>query len=204
VAVGDGAIWETFHCFASVPIPDFFDECPRPQDVLLRIDSETFEVEGRSDFGRTLLNRSLDMDVSRSFDTIVVGDDILWVSDPVGSKIWSVDPKTGEVSAPIALEASDGLAADEASAWVLDRDLGTVTRVDPVEGIGETVRVGSDPTDMTSGLEAIWVSDSEGVLWRVDLVTHDVTTIEIGAPLASIAVDEATDSLWLAVFDTEG
>lgn len=42
------------------------------------------------------------------------------------------------------------------------------------------------------------------MLWRVDLVSHDVTTIEIGAPLASIAVDEATSSLWLAVFDTQG
>ena len=97
------------------------------------------------------------------------------------------------------MEASDGLAADGASVWVLDRDLGTVTLVDPVAGIGETIRVGNDPTDMAGGLGALWVSDIDGVLWRVDLVTHDVTTIEIGSPLASIALDEPGGTIWAFV-----
>jgi hypothetical protein len=63
----------------------------------------------------------------------------------------------------------------------------------------DPIRVGSDPSDLAVGLGAAWVSDqSEGVIYRVDAdATTLATPIEVGAPVAAVAVDEEANTLWL-------
>jgi serine/threonine protein kinase/streptogramin lyase len=196
VAIGGGAIWETFGCLEAFPNGE--QVCARPEGILLRLDPRTFEITGRFALGGTesLANA---VDLGRGLGAVAADDNGVWVIDLGASRVRLVDPRTGEVSEPIEVSASDGLAADAGSVWVLDRDSGTVTQVDPVFGIGETIRVGDDPTDMAAGLGALWVCDGSGALWRVDLVTHEVTSIEIGSPLAAIAIDKPHGTVWALV-----
>lgn len=125
----------------------------------------------------------------------------MWVGDALASTVRFVDPQTGKASEPIEASGIDGLAADGGSVWVLDAGSGTVTQVDSASGTGETVRVGDDPTDMVAGLGALWISDGVGALWRVDPVTHEATSIEIGSPLAAIAIDKTHGTVWAFVFE---
>ena len=171
LTIGAGAIWESFG-----------------GGTLLQIDPRTFEVEHRFDLGGSL-------------DAVAAGVDGVWVGDKLASTVRFVDARTGEVSEPIEVNTLDGLAADERSVWVLDRISGTVTQVDPTSGIGQTVRVGDEPTDMVAGLGAIWVSDGGGAVWRVDPVTGEATSIEIGSPLAAIAIDKEHGTVWALVFE---
>jgi streptogramin lyase len=170
MAIGAGAIWETFS-----------------GGILLRIDPRTFEIVRRFDLGGNV-------------DALAVDDQSVWVGDALGSTVRFVDPKTGEASEPVDVSGVDELAAEGGSAWVLDRDSGTVTQVDPSSGPGQTVRVGGDPTNMVAGLGAVWISDGGGALWRVDAVTDEATSIEIGSPLAAIAVDEHHGTVWALVY----
>ena len=171
LAMGSGAIWETFG-----------------GGTLLRIDPRTFEIAERFDLGGSL-------------DTLAVSDQAVWVGDELSSSVRFVDPETGEASEPIQVNGLDSLTADGTSVWVLDRGSGTVTNVDPAAGIGRAVRVGDDPTDMVAGLGALWISDGGGALWRVDLVTDEATSVEIGSPLAAIAIDQPHGTIWALVYE---
>jgi streptogramin lyase len=195
LAIGGGAIWETFGCLRHGS-----EICAPPVEILLRIDPRTFEIVGRFDIGG-IDQHFIGTDLGLSLGAVAADDDGVWVSDVLATSVRFVDPRTGEVSEAIEVSGSDGLAADARSVWVLDRDAGTVTQVDPIAGVGETIRVGDDPTDIAAGLEALWIPDGGGALWRVDLVTHEVTTIEIGSPLASIAIDKPHGTVWALVFE---
>jgi len=65
----------------------------------------------------------------------------------------------------------------------------------------DQIRVGAEPTDAAVGLGAIWVTNrGDGTISRIDPVTGDVTdTIEIGAPVAAVDVDEGSGTLWVVV-----
>ncbi len=170
LAIGAGAIWETF-----------------TGGTLLRIDPRTFRVEHRFDLGG-------------STDAVAVDDERVWVGDNLASTVRSIDPRTGSASDPIRLSgAVDGLAVANGQAWVLDRDSGTVTPVDASSGAGQAVRVGDDPSDIVAGLDAVWVTDQGGDLYRIDPVTHQVVPLPIGSPLGAVAIDRASGRLWVLV-----
>jgi streptogramin lyase len=170
LAIGSGAIWETFS-----------------GGILLRIDPRTLEIVRRFDLGGNV-------------DALAVDDESVWVGDTLGSTVRFVDPKTGQASEPFDVSGVDELAAEGGSAWVLDRASGTVTQVDPSSGVGQTVRVGDAPTNMVAGLGAVWISDEGGALWRVDPLTGEATSIEIGSPLAAIAIDKPHGRVWALVY----
>jgi streptogramin lyase len=170
LAIGLGAIWETFS-----------------GGILVRIDPRTLEIVRSFDLGGNV-------------DSLAVDDQSLWVGDSLGSTVRFVDQKTGEATEPVDVTGVDELAAEGGSAWVLDRALGTVTQVDPSSGVGQTVRVGDDPTNMVAGLGAVWVSDDGGALWRVDPLTGEATSIEVGSPLAAIAIDKPHGTIWALVY----
>ena len=169
LAIGSGAIWETFS-----------------GGILLRIDPRTLEIVSRFDLGGYV-------------DALAVDAESVWVGDTLGSTVRFVDPKTGQASEPLDVSGVDELAAEGGSAWALDRASGTVTPVDPSAGVGQTVRVGDDPTNMVAGLGAVWISDGGGALWRVDLLTGEATSIEIDSPLAAIAIDKPHGTIWALV-----
>ena len=85
---------------------------------------------------------------------------------------------------------------------ILDKGAGTVTPIDPVDGtVGSPIRVGADPIDIEAGLDALWVANLEdGTISQIDAGTRQlVETIQIGSPVAAIAVDESTRSLWIVI-----
>ena len=60
--------------------------------------------------------------------------------------------------------------------------------------------MGLGPTDVAVGLGAVWVTNhGDGTISKIDPVTGNVETFEIGAPVAAIAVDEGSDTVWVAV-----
>ena len=91
------------------------------------------------------------------------------------------------------------IAADDDGVWVLDESAGTVTRIDPTDlSIVDTYRVGEDPADIAIALGAVWTANrGDGTLSRIDPIFTTVETVRVGGPVAAIAGDEATDTLWL-------
>ena len=82
----------------------------------------------------------------------------------------------------------------------MDHDAGSVTPLDPATNeLGAAIRVGDDPSDITTGLGAVWVTDaSEGVIYRIDPDLRSVSKIMVGGPLAAVAVDPDHETLWVA------
>ena len=48
-------------------------------------------------------------------------------------------------------------------------------------------------------LDAIWVSDGEGFIFRIDPITRELTRLEMGGPISALAVDEEIKSIWVLV-----
>jgi hypothetical protein len=42
-------------------------------------------------------------------------------------------------------------------------------------------------------------NNEDGTISRIDPVTRTVETIDVGGPVASIGVDERSDSLWVVI-----
>jgi streptogramin lyase len=168
---GEGAVWATLGGAG-----------------IVRIDPRTGKV------GMTI-------DVGVGATAVSAGDGRVWVADELASSITPVDPVSGDVGASIQVsgDVDDILAAFDA-VWVLDRSAGTVTRVDAATGtVGPPVRVGASAVALTHGAGGVWLADEDGKVYRVDPVTQDVTTTEVGAPLDDVAVDEETGRLWVAI-----
>jgi DNA-binding beta-propeller fold protein YncE len=82
--------------------------------------------------------------------------------------------------------------------WILDRQLGAVSRINAeTRTISQPTRVGDDPTGMAVAGEAVWVADAEGWLYRVDTSTLQVERFRIGSRVLGVAVDPADDAVWL-------
>ncbi len=167
-ATGEGAVWA---------IGD-----PR---LLFKIDPETGDVASRM----VLQNNPTD---------IAVGASGIWLLDALAGTVTRLDPATGDVVASVHVNGvlDDAVANDE-ELWVLDRLGGTVTRVTIAGDVGPTVRVGPSTTDMTTGLGAIWLTDADGYLYRIDTLTDEVTRIDVSAPLESLTISENTQDIWV-------
>jgi streptogramin lyase len=160
-------------------------------------DGTLIEIEPRT------LRETARLDLGGSLDALGVGRAGVWVGDNLAGTMRMIDPRTGQAGAPIEMSGSvNGIAVSGETAWVLDRGAGTVTPVDLDSGPGQPVRVGEDPSDISSGLGAIWVTDSSGSLWRVDPTTGTASEIPIASPLEALAIDaEGQDLVWVLVSD---
>ena len=156
---------------------------------LTRVDPQTSEPTGSNDVGQNV--SGLD-----------VGFDAIWIVDELVETLTRVDAATLEADDPFPLAGEpNDVAVGAGAVWILDSTAGVVTPFDPTSGRpGSPVRVGLDPTDLAIGLDAVWVANhGEGTISRIDPVTKAVETIEVGAPVAAIAVDESSGSLWITV-----
>jgi DNA-binding beta-propeller fold protein YncE len=120
--------------------------------------------------------------------------------DIVDAELTRVDPLTLEKGDPIGFTGSVlAMAADDEHVWLLEASGDVVI---PVAADGTPLRpitVGEDPSGIAVGLDAVWVSDEGGDVYRIDPITSEVTTLHPGGHLTAIAVDEATGTLWLTV-----
>lgn len=172
IAVGGGAVWVV------------------GPDAVVRVDpatsavTDTIEVPGARGIAAT--------------------DEAVWVGSTRGATV-RIDPATATVVAeiPSAGAAVDGIGADQSSAWVasqgtlqaIDTATNTVVREIPIAGEFPKVAVGST---------AVWVSPGDfdnGQLQRVDVVTGDVTQIEVGGTLGSVA--GTNEDAWVVRDDSE-
>jgi DNA-binding beta-propeller fold protein YncE len=91
---------------------------------------------------------------------------------------------------------------DSAAVWVQDSSLGTVNALEPqtLEPIGNAIRVGDEPIDISVGLGEVWVANAgEGTISRIDPQTRQVTPIEVGSPFVSVVPNQSTNTVWVAV-----
>jgi streptogramin lyase len=91
------------------------------------------------------------------------------------------------------------MAADDQHVWLLETSGNDVIPVSAGGVVGEPISVGSKSSGIAVGLDAVWVSDEEGIVSRIDPLTRERTTIHVGGHLTAIAVDENTETLWLTV-----
>lgn len=126
--------------------------------------------------------------------------DGLWTADIVRDELTQVDLESvRQRGDPIQIAGNmDQIVGHRDGVWILDKQAGTVTRIDTSSRTsGQPTRVGEDPTDIATGLGAVWVSDRGGSLYRVDDVTLDVREFPVGAEVLAVDVDEATEAVWV-------
>jgi hypothetical protein len=142
------------------------------------------------------------VDAWQSASGVAVGLDAVWVIDNLQGTLTRVDPETLDADDPMQIGGSlDAIEAGAGAVWILDKGAGIVTPIDPNGTIGSPIRVGADPIDIEAGLDALWVANLEdGTISQIDAGTRQlVETIQIGSPVAAIAVDESTRSLWIVI-----
>ena len=139
-------------------------------------------------------------------DELAYGEGAVWALDQLGNQVIQVDPADGRILARIDVNGNlEDIAAGDGGVWVLDDFAGTVTQIDPQTGtIHDPIGVGPEPSAIAIGLGSAWITDAEdGMIYRVDPRLGSQEPIDVGAPLIAIAVDVATNSLWVGVLDTE-
>jgi streptogramin lyase len=135
-------------------------------------------------------------------DDIAVGDRAVWIADGLRKSVVRVDPDTLEAVDTFELQASpDQLALGEDRIWVLNTEAGTVIPVGYADGdVGDPIRVGSDPMSIDAGFGFVWVvSHGDGTVIRIDPETRRTTTIDVGGPPTSLAIDPETKTVWVAI-----
>jgi class 3 adenylate cyclase len=124
----------------------------------------------------------------------------LWASDVIEGELREIDRSTlMPTGRPLRIGGSiDGLVGRGDRLWVLDRQLGVVTRVDVASrAVSRSVRVGDDPSGIAVGEDAVWVGDVGGSLYRVDVSTLEVDRISVGFEVLGVDVDVASGEVWL-------
>ena len=124
----------------------------------------------------------------------------LWASDVIEGELREIDRATLlPTGRPLRIGGSiDGLVGRGDHLWVLDRQLGVVTRVDVASrAVSRSVRVGDDPSGIAVGEDAVWVGDVGGSLYRVDVSTLEVDRIPVGFEVLGVDVDVASGEVWL-------
>jgi streptogramin lyase len=86
----------------------------------------------------------------------------IWVADGRSGRLLRIDPRHNSVDAriPVARGSSIGLAAGRGAIWWIDRDRGTVTRIDADSGrqVGSPLRVGAEAAGATVAAGSLWVT----------------------------------------------
>ena len=154
-------------------------------------------------------------------ETIADGFTVLgntaWMCECSHGRVTRFDLDTHELGEPsqftqrgfVVPSSSEGSLAGPSSAngeaWLLDPGAGTVTEIDLATGeAGRPLSVGRPTWDVEFGLGSLWVAGWTEVR-AVNLETGDISAIEMpsGFWASSIAVDEATGSVWVSSCYTE-
>jgi serine/threonine protein kinase len=135
-------------------------------------------------------------------DDVVWGEGAAWVLDQSDRLVVKIDPATTTVEGQISFTSHvDAIAVGEGSGWALDSTAGTVTPFNPrTMETRAPIRVGTHPVDIAVGLGAVWIAnENDESVSRIDVRTHQSTTIEVSQPVVSVIVDGYTRTVWAAV-----
>jgi hypothetical protein len=127
-------------------------------------------------------------------------EDTVWVFNNSANSVWTIDARTGRLGERLRVQGDiDGAVATEEALWTFDADDGQVLRIEGRTGEIQSARVGPHPSNIAAGLGAVWVSDYEGSVFRIDPLTLQPTELEIGSAVAGVVIDEGADLVWLAL-----
>jgi class 3 adenylate cyclase len=211
VAVGQGAIWAagnvgitrispaTDKVEATIPYDTGSD---KPITIavaggnvwMLVTDGQLIRV----DAGTNRITRRLQVGITGA--DLAVSPGALWVLDPGAEKVLELNPKTGRILRRIRVAGNlERVVVGSGKIWVMDESAGVVTPIEPATGVSQApIRVGTDPVDMAFGLDAVWVANrGDGTITRIDPQRLETRTIEVGGPIAAIAVDTPARTLWV-------
>jgi hypothetical protein len=141
------------------------------------------------------------IDVGSEADDVAVGDAAVWVIDKLDSTVSRIDPENDRVIATLPLSGNlERVVAEKGRSgcwirWRAPLPRSTLTTTGSVRR-SRSVR---SPTIPRLAWERYGADQSDDSMYRIDPVTHNVERIQVGAPLASVVVDEADHSLWVAV-----
>ena len=172
IAAGEGGVW--------VANAD--------QQTLVRIDPKTKDTT----------SIGLGTDVA----DVAVGFGSVWVAGGNGETLIRVDPRTNAAEAPIDLGAIDPLAPQPVflvatgagSVWITRGN--TLMRIDPETGEARTWLPVSRPQGLVAGADAVWVTQANEHVLRIDATTPKITADEDLSELPQFPV-QFGDALWL-------
>jgi class 3 adenylate cyclase len=134
-------------------------------------------------------------------DDAVLGAHALWALDLTGGTLTPVNERTLHPGKPAAFSGSVlDMTADDEHVWLLESVGHDVIPISASGHVGDPIPVGPDPSGVAVGLDAVWVSDRGGDIYRIDPLIREVTDVlHVGGHLTAIAVDEGAETLWLTV-----
>jgi branched-chain amino acid transport system substrate-binding protein len=192
LAVGEGSVWvgNGTQSPTSVSIGPILSS-------VSRVDPDTFAVLGTS----KLPTKGEGGDQG---DSLVVGVGAIWAINP-DSTISRLDPQSGKVVARVPTSVVEIAAGPNGVLWGLrPPPKPGLVRVDPrTNAVTATIRIGSEGlSDIAVGAGAVWVSDQNGFVWRIDPGRRATQrTIAVAKGVDSLAF--GSGSLW-AVNPFEG
>ena len=172
IAVGEGAVW--------VANPD--------QQTLVRIDPKT----------RTVTSIGLGTDVA----DVAVGFGSVWVAGGNGETVTRIDPKQNAPEAPVHLGGGGGvlprpvflIATGAGSVWATRGN--TLLRIDPKTNEARTWMTVNSPQGLVAGRGAVWVTQLNEHVLRIDTTTPKITADRDLSDLGQFPA-LYRDSLWL-------
>ena len=92
--------------------------------------------------------------------SVAVGENLVWITDPLGDAVVPVDPATNQVLPAIPVgRGAAGVAVGAGAVWVANTIDGTVSRIDPAARQQvATIDVGGPPRELTADATAVWVT----------------------------------------------
>jgi hypothetical protein len=135
-----------------------------------------------------------------------LGDDAEWVAEVGGVLRYDLQGSPPGMISGTPASINDIVVAGS-RVWVLDPDSGIVTVIDPrtMSVEGPLQGVGAASADLAVAMGSLWVADvKDGFVRRIDPVSRVVLDeYDVGPGVASIAIDEETDTLWARIYDIE-
>jgi ABC-type branched-subunit amino acid transport system substrate-binding protein len=159
LAVGEGAVW-----VGNGVLSETIGGAGPILSSVSRVDPDTFGVLATS----RLPTKG---EGANQGDSLVVAGGALWAINPDWS-LSRIDPATGRVVAQVRTRVVEVAAGSNGVVWGLKPtpDAAELVRVDPASNtVTATIGVPSGGlNDIAVGAGAVWASDEEGVVWRVD------------------------------------
>jgi streptogramin lyase len=177
VSVGEGAVW----IVAYPPEPGARDRLvvldsvsgdvrrnvptPAPFDRLAAGQGAIWALDGRSGLLHRVRPEApgviASVDVGAGSSAVVADSSGIWVADGRAGRLLRIDPRDNSFDEPISVPrgSSVGLAAGDGAIWWIDRDRGTVTRIDAdSRQVGSPVHVGAQAGGATVAAGSLWVT----------------------------------------------
>jgi YVTN family beta-propeller protein len=126
----------------------------------------------------------------------------LWVADCKSESVYRVDLITGKIQSIIKTGLADrdgelSIAASAAAVWLLSKDEGELTKIDPQTNIiVARVKVASHSYAVVFGFDALWITNTKNAsVQQVDPKTNNVvSTISVGKEPRFLAV--GLNAIW--------